>query len=205
MRVTESPFLRSLLIHGVLAGSIFLHLSHDTPRVRGSAGLAGRTQTHFDISVSQPKESTVEEARALPIREGLPTEVKNSSSHEVESAGSSETAPVGTPGQAGSSDTEASEIGNSDRSNFEGVYLLKLQQKIQENLETAGYIEFDRKTLLRFLVRRNGAIEKIEVIESSGERTLDRKAVQAVQMVGVFLERPSDLQVQVPVLFRATR
>lgn len=207
MRFLKSPILRSLFLHGVLAGLMLFHISHDEAQVRGGAGLAGRTQTHFDMTVSQPEEAPPEEQKAPPppVREGLPTEVKNETPREIESSGHSEGAPVGTPGQAGSGDTAATEIGNSDRSNTEGIYLLKLQQKIQENLEAVGYIDFDRKTLLQFLVRKSGAIEEIRVIRSSGDQGLDRKAIQAVQKVQTFLERPNDLQVQVPVLFRATR
>lgn len=216
MRLTNNPILRSLLVHGVIAALIVFKISNDPPQVRGGAGLAGRTQTHFDVTVSQPKESFSEKTTALPIREGLPTEVKNPKPREIErsnptqreevkSAGTSDSAPAGNQGQAGSSATVAAELGNSDRSNAEGIYLQKLQRKIQENLESPGFVDFDRKTILQFLVRSNGGIEKVMVLRSSGDPSLDRKAIQAVQKVKTFLERPNDLPVQVPVVFRATR
>lgn len=201
-----NPLLRSLLVHGAIVGFIFFRISHDAPQVRGGAGLAGRTQTHFDMTLSETQETVVKKAPALPIREGLPTEVKNPEPpKEMNSSGSSDSAPAGNPGQGGSGDTVVAELGNSDRSNSEGIYLQKLQRKIQENLESPGFVDFDQKTILQFLIRRTGQIEKIVVLHTSGDPVLDRKAIRAVQKVGVFLERKNDFPVQVPVLFRATR
>ncbi len=212
----RSGWVRSLITHALIVGAIAYHLSHEAPGVKGSAGLSGRTQTHFDMTVSAPKEVPVEKVKALPIREGLPTDVKNPKPREIEapapaapekleSAGESESAPAGTPGQAGTGTTPAANLGNADRTNSEGIYLLKLQQRIQENLEGAGYIDFDRRTLVQFIVRKNGLLEKIQIIESSGDPALDRKAIDAVKKVRAFLERATDLPVKVPVLFRATR
>ena len=212
----SNGWVRSLTIHALIVGAIAYHLAQEKPGVKGNAGLAGHTQTHFDMTVSAPKESPAEKVKVLPIREGLPTEVKNPNPREItapapaaheklESAGDSESAPAGTPGQAGTGTNPATTLGNSDRTNSEGIYLLKLQQRIQENLEGAGYIDFDRKTLVQFIVRKSGLIENIQVLESSGDPALDRKAVEAVKKVRAFLERATDLPVKVPVLFRATR
>lgn len=204
----RNPLLRSLLVHGFLVGLIAYRITGDPFQVRGSDGLAGRTQTHFDVTISQPApEKITADVPVAPVRVGLelPSEVKNEKPRVIESAGTTEAPEKGNQGQAGSSDTIATQIGNSDRTNAEGLYLLKLQRKIQENLESAGYIDFDRKTLLQFLVRKDGLIENIKVLTSSGDRTLDLKAIRAVEKVRTFLERPDDLPVQVPVLFRATR
>lgn len=204
----RNPLLRSLLVHGFLVGGIAYQIAEDPFQVRGTDGLSGRTQTHFDVTITQPvPEKASPDLPVAPVREGLelPSEVKNENPREIESTGTTEAPEKGSQGQGGSSDTIAVQIGNSDRTNAEGLYLLKLQRKIQENLETPGYIDFDRRTLLQFLVRKDGLIEDIKILKSCGDRMLDAKAVRAVEKVRTFLERPSDLPVQVPVLFRATR
>jgi len=204
----RNPLLRSLLVHGFLVGLIAYQISSDPFQARGTDGLTGRTQTHFDVTISQPApEKVTADVPVAPVSEGLelPSEVKNANPREIESTGTTEAPEKGNQGQGGSSDTIAVQIGNSDRTNAEGLYLLKLQRKIQENLESAGYIDFDRRTLLQLLVRKDGLIENIKILKSCGDRTLDAKAVRAVEKVRTFIERPTDLPVQVPVLFRATR
>lgn len=206
MGLLRSPTLRSLLVHGLLVGLVSYQISTDPAQVRGTDGLTGKSQTHFDVTISEAPKNVSADLPISSIREGieLPTEVKNSHPRVIESTGTTNAVATGNQGQGGSSNTLATEVGNSDHNNSEGAYLLKLQQKIQDNLESPGYIDFDRKTLLLFLVRKDGLIENIEIITSCGDRTLDMKAVRAVEKVRVFLERSNDLKVQVPVLFRAT-
>ncbi len=220
-RFFGNHFLRSVFTHLFFAGLIVFQLSDTSPQVKGGAGLSGKTATHFDMTVSEPVaskkalEKKIEKAPP-PIREGLPTEVKRPEPRiiddvpklekkELRSAGTTDNLNTGVQGQAGTSLAPSASVGNSNQSNLDGIYLQKLYQKIQENLESAGYIEFDRKTLLQFLIRKNGVIDSIEILKSSGDPMLDKKAVLSVKKVGTFLERPNDLRVQVPVHFRATR
>lgn len=213
----------SIAVHAALVGGIAFILANDPPSVRGGLGLSGATHTHFNMTVS--RSSPVDEVKAktpvAPIREGLevpktqelPTEVKNAKPREIDtppareesrSDGDSSTAAAGRQGQGGSGNTASDSIGNSDRSNALGIYLLKMQRKIQSNLEAAGYLAFEYRAVLALALKKNGSVEKITVLKSSGDRNLDQKAINAVKRSIPFDAWEYDQTIQVPVIFRAT-
>jgi TonB family protein len=214
--------LLSLGTHGLVALLMVWFLAHDGGHVTGSSGLVGNTRTRFDVTMESKapvkileKKTTVipvaDEGITLP--DELPTEVKNvavdtsetpqeKSSNEERSEGTSSDSPAGKIGQGGSSNQAADRLGDSDRTNRLGLYLQKMQRKIQANLGPAGYVEFPTRAKLLLDLRRDGNVSKISVLESSGDPLLDRLAIRAVQKSLPFDPWERDQQIQLPVVFR---
>ena len=208
----------SLLTHAALVGVMAWWLAHDSAHVEGSAGLSGATRTRFDVTM-EAVHKTVPVTPPAPVKapppavEGLPVDVKNEKPREIDSPppveapkehsdGVSETAPAGRAGQAGSGSEFAAKIGDSDRTNRLGLYLQKMQRKIQSNLGPAGYLEFPTHAKLILDLRRDGNITQITVAESSGDPALDRLAIRAVQKSIPFDPWERDQKIQLPVEFR---
>lgn len=210
----------SLLTHGLVVGAMAWMLAHDGGRVDGAPGLAGNARTRIDVTVETIR--AVKESRTTPpppvappsATEGLPVNVK-SVAKEIDtpptpepaepaarSAGDSETAPAGAPGQSGSGTEAAAKLGDSDRTNRLGLYLQKMQRKIQGNLGPAGYLPFPTRARLTLELRKDGSVAKITVAESSGDAALDRLAVRAVQKSNPFDPWDGDQRIEVPVRFQ---
>ena len=212
----------SLLTHGFLVGALAFGLANDSGHVSGSAGLAGSPRTRFDVTMdsvkaTRPLAPKAEVPAPPPVTEGLPVAVKNERPREIDeapepvaepehdaapSAGDSATAEAGTPGQGGTGSTAADRLGDSDRTNRLGLYLQKMQRKIQSNLGPAGYLEFPTKARLILQLRRDGHVTKITVAVSSGDAALDRLAIRAVQKSLPFDPWENDQEIQLPVVFR---
>jgi TonB family protein len=92
-------------------------------------------------------------------------------------------------------------VGDSDRSNRQGLYLQKMNRKIRSNLEAPGVLAFPTRTMLVLEIDPNGRVTKIILTDSSGNPTLDRKAIQAVEKSSPFDPWGSELRIQVPVVF----
>jgi TonB family protein len=223
--------LASLATHAALFAAIAVFVARDSGHVEGSAGLAGNTSTRFNVTmeavatpalavkppapptdVKRPAPPTV--TRPLAVSEGLPVEVKNPHPKEIDAPpsaarppvgdaqGDSNTAPVGPRGQGGTGSEVAAKIGDSDRSNRLGLYLQKMQRKIQSNLGTAGYLQFPTHAKLILDLRKDGNVTKITVAETSGDAALDRLAIRAVQKSIPFDPWEQDQAVELPVVFR---
>lgn len=214
------PWISSLGVHVLIAGVLAFTLSHDGAHVVGGLGLFGATQTRSGTLVVQLDPIQAPPPRAprlanegLPVAQKkpqeLPSEVK-SVPREIdeppadrETRGNSDTGPVGAPGQGGSSDAPSERIGNSDRTNALGLYLSKIHRRIQENLRPAGFVERRVRTDLRLFIQANGAVTKIEVRKSAGDRRLDLLAIDAVKRSQPFEPFGRDLPVDVPVIFNS--
>jgi protein TonB len=222
-RAWSLPFVGSVLVHGALFGGIAGFLANDPPHVRGGAGLAGASQTHFDVTVSVEVPAKSEAKPLPPVREGvevprekkLPDAVKNPHPREIEeppnsdrapekSTGTSAEAPAGTEGQNGTGTTANDSVGDGDRSNRYGIYLEKMRRQIQRHVENPGLLSRDYRTVLVLRVRKDGSVERIEIAQSSGDSTLDRKAVRAVEKAQPFDPWEKDQAIQLPVIFRRT-
>jgi TonB family protein len=210
-------------VHGTLFGGIAGFLATDAPHVRGGEGLAGASQTHFDVTVSVEVPAKTEAKPLPPVREGveiprekkLPEAVKNGETREIEerpdsdrpaekSAGTSVDAPAGNEGQNGAGTTPSDSIGDANRSNRYGLYLEKMRRQIQRHVDNPGLLARDYRTTLILRVLQNGRVERIEIAESSGDRALDRKAVRAVENAQPFDPWEKDQAIQLPVIFRRT-
>ncbi len=212
----------SLIVHAGVAGTMIFGLGKGGAQVAGTAGLAGNTRTHFDVTMDQPRvlpppiKTNRVKTDVRDIREGietphaaeLPTDVKHETPREIEtrsteSAGTTTAANLGVEGQAGMGNQRADLIGNGDRSNRLGLYLQKMNRKIRANLAAPGFLSYDTRTMLVLEVNRDGRVTKIILTESSGDATLDRKAIQAVEKSSPFDPWDRDQRIQVPVVFNA--
>jgi TonB family protein len=215
--------LASLAVHGALVGGMAWFLAHDGGHVAGSAGLTGPTSTRFDVTMDAVKEPVAVKPPAPPdrplphevsplVREGLPVEAKVEKPREIEtppeperrehSDGNSDSAFPGRAGQGGAGDAVAANLGDSDRTNRLGLYLQKMTRKIQSNLGSAGMLRFPTKAMLLLELKRDGNVAKITVVRTSGDPTLDRLAIRAVQKSIPFDPWDQDQSIQVPVIFR---
>lgn len=184
----------SLALHGTIVAAMAFFLAHDSPHVEGTAGLTGNPQTHFDVTMEAV--TTPSPVKALPVAAGLPVTVKNETM-EIDTP-----PPPPIPGQGGTGNEVAEKIGDSERTNRLGLYLQKMQRKIQANLGPAGYLAFPTKAKLVLDLRKDGNVTKITVTESSGDAALDRLAIRAVQKSLPFDPWDQDQPVQLPVVFR---
>jgi len=158
-----------------------------------------------------------------PVREGLPVETKVEKPREIDtpstksdpaeasreesrerSDGNSASAVAGRAGQGGSGAAVATNLGDADRTNRLGLYLQKMTRKIQSNLGSAGVLRFPTKAMLLLDLKRDGNVTKIAVVQTSGDASLDRLAIRAVQKSIPFDPWDQDQSVQVPVIFRGT-
>lgn len=119
------------------------------------------------------------------------------------SEGNSESAPAGAVGQSGTGETEAVEVGNSDRSNEMGIYLKILHARVQKNLAVPFDLEKAAITKLRIQLSTSGMPTEIRVVESSGSKKLDLLAVNAARKALPVGALSSPLEVTIPVTFRA--
>lgn len=200
-------FWKSFFFHAVLFGAIAFFVSTDGGKVRGSAGLSGSTQTRLamvvaaEISAPPPREKKI-----APVREGLavkrPLELPRELKRPEKSDGTSETAEAGKTGQGGTGTTAAEEVGNADRTNRLGLYLQRLERKIQSNLGASPYLEFNRRARLSLTIRQDGSGE-VKLIQTSGDRELDRRALLAAERSRPFEPWEENITVEVPVLFLA--
>ncbi len=214
----------SLGTHAALAGAMALFLANDPPQVAGGAGLSGATVASYDVTLAPiqsrpaPRSRVVvpkaDEGLEIPhLATELPGEVKNPETREVDlpppsetetrSEGSTVGAAPGRLGQGGSSDRPADRIGNSNRSNAYGLYLQKIQRKIQAAMESPGFLAHEARATLQISIQKNGSVARIEVLESSGDAALDRRAIQAVQKAQPFDPWEREQRVKLPVIFRA--
>lgn len=214
--------LASLATHAALAGAMALFLANDPAQVAGGAGLSGATVASYDVILAPVRSRLVPRAPVAPkIDEGLeipelaselPQDVKNPetvdldtpppSEVEARSEGSAAGAAPGRLGQGGSSDQIADRIGNSDRSNAYGLYLQKIQQKIQAAMESPGFLAHEARATLLISIQKSGTVVRIEVLESTGDAALDRRAIQAVQKAQPFDPWERDQRVKLPVIFQ---
>lgn len=207
MHLSFPSIAKSIALHASLVFGIAWFLANDAGHVDGSAGLAGRTHTRFDVRIDAVRPTPIkpENPKTLSAHEGIPVEEKKAvppRPPEDPSKGSTDSAPSGSEGQAGSGSTASDKIGDADRTNRLGIYLLKMTQKIQSNLGSAGYIAFSTRAKLLLDLRKDGYVTKIVVLESSGEATLDRLAIRAVEKSNPFDPWESDQKIQLPVVFR---
>jgi TonB family protein len=197
----------SLAVHALLVGAMAWVLAHDSGQVEGAAGLAGNARTRFDVTVvanppePEPKPEPVK-ITAPEVAEGLPVDVKNPHTREIDVRPPPPEPPVG---QAGSGSVRATKVGDSGRTNRLGLYLRKMQRKIQSNLGPAGYLDFPTHAKLLLDLRRDGNVTKITVTESSGDAALDRLAIRAVEKSLPFDPWERDQHVELPVVFRGAQ
>ncbi len=209
----------SVFTHGLLVGAMAWGLAHDGAHVAGAPGLAGNPNARFDVTMeaAPPPAPAPRAVKAAPVTEGLPVDVKHEHPREIETpperpaervaenavhGEAPSDAPKGAPGQGGTGSEAADRVGDSDRTNRLGIYLQKMQRKIQSNLGSAGYLEFPAHAKLLLDLKRDGSVTKIAVVESSGDAALDRLAIRAVQKSLPFDPWEVDQRVEVPVLFR---
>lgn len=216
-------FLASIGTHAALAGAMALFLAGDPPQVEGGAGLSGATTASYDVTLAPvqsrprprlPVAPKVDEGIEIPnLATELPAETKNpepveaepppASEVEARSEGSTAGAAPGRVGQGGSSDEAADRLGNSDRSNAYGLYLQKIQRKIQAAMESPGFLAHEARATLQISIQKDGRVARIEILQSSGDAALDRRAIQAVQKAQPFDPWEREQRVKLPVIFRA--
>jgi TonB family protein len=147
------------------------------------------------------------------VQRELPSEVKNpnprvedesESTRTVRSDGDSTDGPASAQGQGGSGSQASDTLGTgSDRSNRMGIYLAEVHRRIKNRLVDPGFLSRDHTTLLVVDVEKSGRVRKIAVKTSSGDPSLDRRAITAVELGQPFPPWDEDQQILVPVQFHA--
>lgn len=208
------PVVLSILFHVTLVAGVAFFFLRNAALIKGDFGRAGRPDAQMgltlaiveDLVASEITERKIPLARegvAIPVTE-LPSEVKNQNPKlidtppTVESVGS-----AGSPGNFGSGNGISEAVGNANRSNAFGLYLQKIQRKIQANLQSPGEIAFSYRVLLKLRILMSGRIESITIEKSSGDARLDRLAVAAAKKSDPFEPYEKSFAVIVPVHFRA--
>jgi len=203
--LNRRPWLSSLAVHGLIVVTMVFALSHDGARVEGGAGLAGSPRTRTSALVVD-----LEEVSAPPLPENLkarPREIDTPpppAAAEAPAQGNSDDEPAGSPGQGGTeANASAERIGDADRSNALGLYLAKIQRRVQAELRSPGFLARSARAQLRFYLRSNGNVARIEIVKSAGDRRLDLLAIDAVKRAQPFEPFDRDLNVNIPVLFNS--
>lgn len=208
-----TPVLCSVFVHFALSAGVAYLFLHPTALIKGGLGKAGRPDTMIGLNivvVENPEpfkplpvrtKSFAREGMAIPAAR-LPSEIKNQNPKLIDTPPHHEISG-GVRGNLGSGENEFEAIGNSERSNAFGLYLQKIQQKIQANLQSPGEIAFSYRVLLKLKILTSGKIDSITIEKSSGDNRLDRLAVAAAKKSDPFDPYEKEFAVIVPVHFRS--
>jgi protein TonB len=82
------------------------------------------------------------------------------------------------------------------------VYIKKIIEKNISYPPMARRMGWQGKVLVSFIVCRDGRIEDLQVVESSGYKQLDRNALETVKQVVPFPNPPIRVKLVLPVLYR---
>jgi protein TonB len=82
------------------------------------------------------------------------------------------------------------------------VYIKKIIEKNISYPSMARRMGWQGKVLLSFIVCRDGRIEDLQIVESSGYKQLDRNALETVKQVEPFPNPPVRVKLVLPVLYR---
>lgn len=219
-----SPVTASLAVHAALSGAMAYVFYSGEALIAGDAGLAGAVRTRSSLVVTMEEVVVPPPARSAPppVREGLaiakplprelPTEVK-SATREIEeppsseptsaAEGNSNEGPTGTPGQGGTSNVAASQLGEGDRSNARGLYIAQVHRKIQAELRSPGYLPETKRVMIEVVIEETGEVSKVSVLRSSGDQRLDLIAVSTVKRAQPFAPWRERLILNLPVKFNA--
>ena len=84
------------------------------------------------------------------------------------------------------------------------VYIKKIIEKNISYPPMARRMGWQGKVLVSFIVCRDGKIENLQIVESSGHSQLDKNALETVKQVGAFPSPPVRVKLVLPVTYRIT-
>lgn len=84
-------------------------------------------------------------------------------------------------------------------------YFFVIRDRIVKNLVFPPYARkmgWSGKAAVSFVICRNGHVENVRIVETTGHAVLDRQVVEAVRQVAPFPYPPIEAEITLPIVFR---
>ncbi len=158
--------------------------------------------TQEDPVMEKPVPAPVDDVEPVPIEETAAMEdIEDSAYAGVETDELIEGTEAGAPDVASVS-SSAGEGGGKEGSAVDYSYI---RERVQGNItypSMARRMGWEGKVMVSFIICCDGTVKDIEIQDSSGNRLLDRNALEAVERSSPFPEQPIEAKVIIPIVYR---
>lgn len=167
-----------------------------------------------ELPVPPQEKPQVSSVSDIPPTVALPVATKpDSHAMEIGKYDTPKTAQDGYPGVANDQDNSlvstgtgnASGVGKAARIKYLNDHFAYIRDKILRNVtypDAARRMGWEGRVVLSFIIMSNGHVRDFKVIQSSGFKMLDSKAIETVKETAPFPRPPDEAYIVIPITYR---